>query len=116
MIENTIDTEKHHHHHVKSKDPIGETDYDDWVYEFSKDNMPALDRSVNRTNKPAEYGWHPSNIHPAPRPYGSYGGNSLHQNGQQSFDIGYNPDMINESVHEFASEDTNVLPLPRRRQ
>jgi hypothetical protein len=59
------------------KDPISEDDYDPWVFEFSKDNMPALDRSVNRTDKPAEYGWHQSNQHPNPRPYGSYGSNSL---------------------------------------
>ena len=52
-----IELEKHH----KVKDPIGEEDYDPWVYEFSKDNLPALDRSVNRVDKPAEYGWHPSN-------------------------------------------------------
>jgi hypothetical protein len=97
------------------KDPISETDYDPWVYEFSKDNLPALDRSVNRTDKPAEYGWHPANQHPNVRPWGSYGSNSLHQRTKNAKDIGYTEGMINESVHEFASEDTNVLPLPWRR-
>jgi len=98
------------------KDPIGEGDYDPWVFEFSKDNMPALDRSVNRTDKPAEYGWHPANQHPSPRIYGSYGSNSLHQKSSGHTDIGYEEGLINESVHEFATEDKSVLPLPWRRQ
>ena len=101
---------------MTKKDPIGEEDYDPWVFEFSRDNMPALDRSVNRTNKPAEYGWHPSNQHPSPRPYGSYGSNSLHQKSKGNKDIGYEEGLIDESVHEFATEDTSVLPLPWRRQ
>jgi hypothetical protein len=75
--------------------------------------MPALDRSVNRTDKPAEYGWHPSNRHPSPRIYGSYGSNSLHQ--KSAHDIGYAEGKIDESVHEFATEDTSVLPTPYRR-
>jgi len=105
------------------KDPIGEGDYDPWVFEFSKDNMPALDRSVNRTDKPAEYGWHPANQHPSPRIYGSYGSNSLvekkHKNKHhkkhhhKARDIGDNG--IVEEVHGFASADKSVLPQPWRR-
>jgi len=70
--------------------------------------MPALDRMVNRTDKPAEYGWHPSNQHPSPRGFGSYGSNSLNQKSSQ--DIAYK--NIDESVHEFAYEDTSVHPTP----
>jgi len=70
---------------------------------------------------PAQYGWHPSNQAPNAPSYGTYGSNSLHQKTKkhhkkhQHKDIGYEPGLINESVHEFASEDTSVLPLPWRR-
>lgn len=85
--------------------------------------MPALDRSVNRTNKPAEYGWHPANQAPNSRPYGAYGSNSLqqtshkhkkhHRHHHKAQDIGDNG--ISEEVHGFANNDKSVLPQPWRR-
>jgi len=93
----------------KSKDPIGEPEYDPWVYNFSKDNMPALDRSVNRMKDAPPYGWHPSNSSPNQPAWGSTDHNGL----VQKRDIG--DSGIDEEVHGFAANDKSVLPQPWRR-
>ena len=70
----------------KKKDPIGEPDYDPWVYNFSKDNMPAMDRSVNRLKDAPAYGWHPANQAPNDPAWGSGGTPGLAQKDKK--DIG----------------------------